>query len=453
VDDTSLLDLDAFDCAEALARGAFTAERLVEASLARIARDNPAVGAFWFIDAEGARAAARQSDQRRMHGAALGPLDGLPLAIKANIDVAGWAVTAGLRFRASCKAATDAPGVARLRAQGMALIGITGMDEGALGTEGANPWYGVTQNPLRLGYSAGGSSSGSGAALAARMCPLALGTDTIGSLRIPASFCGCVALKPSPGIVSAAGLVPVHDRFDHLGPMARSIRDLRSMLAALRATGQGRDAAGSAALSMGVTMQRRGALGYAVGLDALAVSDAVIAAYQSGLAQLRRLGVPMVPIDLRRWDLPRLRRAILALCEMQMWNRHRDRMLVSPEDFSDGLRAFIRFGGKLGPDDVAAAERRIEAFGRDWAMAMQAFDAVLLPTVACSAFPHGERYPHNTADLTSIATAASLPALSLPLPVPAGALPVGLQLIGMRNADAGLLSLAEQVESVLRQDS
>jgi aspartyl-tRNA(Asn)/glutamyl-tRNA(Gln) amidotransferase subunit A len=253
--------------------------------------------------------------------------------------------------------------------------------------------------------------------------------------------------------VSAAGLVPVHDRFDHLGPMARSIRDLRSMLAALRATGQGRDAAGSAALSMGVTMQRRGALGYAVGLDALAVSDAVIAAYQSGLAQLRRLGVPMVPIDLRRWDLPRLRRAILALCEMQMWNRHRDRMLVSPEDFSDGLRAFIRFGGKLGPDDVAAAERRIEAFGRDWAMAMQAFDAVLLPTVACSAFPHGERYPHNTADLTSIATAASLPALSLPLPVPAGALPVGLQLIGMRNADAGLLSLAEQVESVLRQDS
>jgi Asp-tRNA(Asn)/Glu-tRNA(Gln) amidotransferase A subunit family amidase len=113
----------------------------------------------------------------------------------------------------------------------------------------------------------------------------------------------------------------------------------------------------------------------------------------------------------------------------------------------------MRFGGKLGPDDVAAAERRIEGFGRDWAIAMQAFDAVLLPTVACSAFPHGERFPHNTADLTSIATAASLPALSLPLRVPPGTLPVGLQMIGMRDGDADLLRLAEQVEAVLRQDA
>ncbi len=445
MDDTSLLQLDACACAEALTQGAFTAERLVEASLARIARDNPALGAFWFVDADGARTAARQSDQRRKHGAALGPLDGLPLAVKANIDVAGWAVTAGLRFRAGCRATADAPSIARLRAQGTVLLGSTAMDEGALGTEGANPWYGATQNPLRPGYSAGGSSSGSGAALAAGMCPVALGTDTIGSLRIPAAFCGGVALKPSPGMIDSAGLVPVHERFDHLGPMARSIRDLRLMLAALSAPG--------APLQAGGATQRRGALGYAVGLDALVISDTVIAAYQSGLAQLRRLGVPMVPIDLRRWDLPRLRRAVLALCEMQMWHQHRSHMLAAPEDFSDGLRAFIRFGGKLGPDDVAAAERRIESFSRDWAAAMQAFDAVLLPTVACSAFPHGERYPHNTADLTSIATAASLPALSLPLPVAPGALPVGLQMIGLRNGDAELLTLAEQAASVLRQDS
>ncbi len=163
----------------------------------------------------------------------LGALDGIPVAIKANIAVRGWPYTAGLRFRQQEIAAQDAFLVRRLRAAGAVLLGLTNMDEGALGAEGMNPWYLTTQNPLRAGYCAGGSSSGSAAAVAADLCAFAVGTDTIGSLRIPAAFCGCASIKPSFGLVSVGGIVPVNLRFDHAGPLTRSARDLPLALAAL----------------------------------------------------------------------------------------------------------------------------------------------------------------------------------------------------------------------------
>jgi hypothetical protein len=190
--------LDATAAATSLRRGEFTATDLLEDCLAALARDNPALGAWTFIDAAGARAAALASDRRRATGAALGPLDGLPTGIKANVAVRGWPHTAGLRFRAAEFATADAFAVARLRAAGAVLVGATNMDEGALGAEGMNPWYGTTQNPHRAGHSSGGSSSGSAAAIAARHCTIALGSDTIGSVRIPAAFCGTAGAEADP---------------------------------------------------------------------------------------------------------------------------------------------------------------------------------------------------------------------------------------------------------------
>lgn len=440
--------LDATDAAAALRRGEFTAAALLEDCLAALARDNPQLGAWTFVDAAGARAAARAADERRARGASLGPLDGLPAAIKANIAVAGWPHTAGLRFRAGEFAAADAFAVARLRAAGVVLLGVTNMDEGALGAEGMNPWYGTTQNPRRHGFCSGGSSSGSAAAIGAAHCTLALGSDTIGSVRIPAAFCGVAALKPSAGLVSLGGVVPVHRRFDHVGPIVRTARDLGLVTPALA----GYDPACPVSFPLQLATPRAagsapGSIGYAVGLNELAVTADVVTAYNRGIAALRAQGAQLVPVDLRRWDLARVRRAILALCEHEMWRVHRQRVLERPDDFSDGLRAFIRYGGKLSAEDLAGAEQRIASFVAEWTAATQPFEAVVMPTVACTAFPHGERHPHNTADLTAIASAVGAPAVSLPLPVPAGALPIGLQLVGRRGDDLQLCQLASALEA------
>jgi len=443
--------LDAVAASAALERREFTAVELLEDCLAALARDNPALGAWTFIDAAGARESARASDRRRADGTAVGPLDGLTAGIKANIAVNGWPHTAGLRFRAAEFAGADAFAVARLRAAGAVLIGATNMDEGALGAEGMNPWYGTTQNPHRSGFSSGGSSSGSAAAIAARHCTISLGSDTIGSVRIPAAFCGTVALKPTSGLVSIGGVVPVHPRFDHVGPIVRTAGDLAPLLAAIA----GYDATCRVSFPMSLTPPRDAGmtptLGYAVGLNDLAVSAEVVAAYNRGIAALRAIGAQLVPVDLRRWDLARLRRAILALCEQEMWRMHRKRVVEKPEDFSDSLRAFIRYGGKLSDEDVASAERRIAAFGAEWNATTEPFEAIVMPTVACASFPHGERHPHNTADLTSIATAVGAPAASLPMPAGVGNLPIGLQIVGRPSGDLRVCQLAVAIERELQR--
>jgi aspartyl-tRNA(Asn)/glutamyl-tRNA(Gln) amidotransferase subunit A len=442
----SLGDMTLTATASALAKGEYSAEDLAVHYLDAIAAENPKLGAFTFTDRERALLAARASDQRRARGQARGALDGVPIAIKANMAHSGWPYTAGLRFRAKEVAVNDAFAIARLRDAGAVLLGVTNMDEGALGADGINAWYGATENPRRTGYSAGGSSSGAAAAVTAKLCGAALGTDTIGSVRIPASFCGCAALKPSYGLVSVGGVVPVHLRFDHVGPMARCVEDLRIVLLSIA----GYD--NSCQVSFPLRLRDPGELhavrivGYAVGLEQFNVAAEVVAAYNSAIAAARKLGHRLVPVDFGPFDVARVRRAILSLCELEMWRAHRTRIVESPEDFSDGLRAFIRYGGRLAIADVSKAEQRLAEFSVAFGEIMRSLDALMLPTVACTSFPHGERRPQNTADLTSIASATGLPALSLPIPVAADALPVGLQIIGPSASDLELLQFAAQLE-------
>ena len=443
--------LDATDLAAALAGRRLQSEALTSRYLDAIARDDG--GTFTFVDAEGAMAAARAADARLAVGESLGPLDGLPVALKSNIAVRDWPHTAGLRFRRDDHAMNDSFVVSRLRRAGAVPLGLTAMDEGALGAEGMNPWYGVTHNPLRRGYSAGGSSAGSGAAIAADLCALALGTDTIGSVRIPASFCGCVALKPSYGLLSVGDVVPVHLRFDHVGLLTRSVRDLALALPWLAAADPHCRVSVPMKLAAAHNSSEQVRLGYAVGLDAFALEAPVLEAYNRAIAAARSLGAELTPVDLSRWDIPRMRRGILALCESQMWRVHGERSTTRPEDFSDGLRAFIRYGGKLTAGELAQAEARIAGFYADWMKVMAGLDAVMLPTTACRAFPHRERRPHNTADLTAIASATGLPAISLPIPcldsVEPMPLPAGLQLIGRAADDLNLIELAERIARAL----
>ena len=218
---------------------------LTEACLDRIARLNPVLRAFLTVDAEGARATARVREAEAKADRFRGPLHGLPLGYKDLFAVHGLPASCGTAAAHYFLAETDATAVARLTAAGSVTLGKLNMSELALGPFGDNAHHGDVQNPWRSGHAAGGSSSGSGAAVAAGLAPAALGTDTGGSIRLPAAACGIVGLKPTYGRVSRAGVMPLSWSLDHVGPMTRTVRDAAALLALL-AGADPRDATTSA---------------------------------------------------------------------------------------------------------------------------------------------------------------------------------------------------------------
>jgi aspartyl-tRNA(Asn)/glutamyl-tRNA(Gln) amidotransferase subunit A len=200
--------------------------------LERIARFDPDLKAFTHVDAAGARAAAQDSARRWDDGTAR-PLEGVPIAVKANIDVAGLPVHGGIGALRHRFAAQDAEVITRLKSAGAVILGMLNMHEAALGATTDNAFFGICQNPHKAGYTPGGSSGGSGAAVAAGLCAAALGTDTLGSVRIPAAYCGVSGLKPTNGLVSNQGLILLVGRLDCIGPLARSVEDAGAVLAVM----------------------------------------------------------------------------------------------------------------------------------------------------------------------------------------------------------------------------
>ena len=212
---------------------AISASELLDAALAAIAEHGARTNAFILVDADGARAAARAVDDERRRGVDRGPLHGMPVSIKDLIDIAGQPTTAASRVRAGHIASRDATIVRRLRDAGAVLIGKTNLHEFALGTTSEESAFGAVHNPRDITRSAGGSSGGSAAAVATGMGLASIGSDTGGSIRIPAAACGVVGLKPSLGEVPTDGVVPLSQTFDHVGPLTRSVADAASLWAVL----------------------------------------------------------------------------------------------------------------------------------------------------------------------------------------------------------------------------
>jgi len=231
-DGTAGADLTTLTLAEASAKirsGAVTSLQLTEACLARLAIYDPKLDAFITVLKEQALAQARSLDAELKAGKWRGRLHGIPIALKDNIDTAGTRTTAGSAVFEDRVPAEDAPVVARLKAAGAVIVGKTNLQEFAMGA-GETSYFGPARNPWSLAHNTGGSSSGSGAAIAAELCYGALGTDTAGSVRIPASFCGIVGLKPTYGLVPIRGIVPLTLSLDHCGPMTRTVADTAIML-------------------------------------------------------------------------------------------------------------------------------------------------------------------------------------------------------------------------------
>jgi aspartyl-tRNA(Asn)/glutamyl-tRNA(Gln) amidotransferase subunit A len=479
----SLSDLSAVQQQALLETGEVTSEQLVHASLDAIERHDAQVGAFLSIDREGALEAAARIDRRRRLGERLGPLAGLPVAVKDVLCTRNHRTTCASRMLMEFRPPYDATVVARLEAAGAVLVGKTNMDEFAMGGSTENSFFQVTRNPWDLARTPGGSSGGAAACVAARMVPLSIGSDTGGSIRQPAGLCGVVGLKPTYGRVSRYGLVAFASSLDQVGPLARSVEDAALLLEAIA----GHDPYDSTSSTLPVPPYRLSVrqplsglrIGLArehfgEGLDAeveAAIRDAV-KVYQSLGASIHDVSLPhsryavatyyvIAPSEassnLARYDGIRFgHRADLDQVKQDVAEERRraagdsdaldavDTALVRAyrRTRSEGFGAEVKRRIMLGTYALSAgyyeayylkAARVRRLIRSDYDDAFQQVDLIAGPVTAAPAFPLGSLADNPLAmylvDLYTVGTnLAGITALSLPCGLTRSGLPIGLQL-------------------------
>jgi aspartyl-tRNA(Asn)/glutamyl-tRNA(Gln) amidotransferase subunit A len=425
-----------------LAAGRVQPETLAEVYQDAIERINPQLNAYLDMMPGLVQEQARAAQHRRRDGV-IGRLDGIPIALKDNFDVAGWPTRAGLAGRTE-PAQDDAHVVSRLRASGAVLLGKTNMDEGALGAATDNPHYGPTQHPYRHGYCAGGSSGGAAAAVAAGLAVAAVGSDSLGSIRIPASYCGVFALKPTHGEISARGMVAAARRLDAVGLLARSVDDLTVLLQVL--AGYDADDARSRRRRVAFSPPdwepgnlRTGLLGDLAGVG---VQPEVIEVFEAALEKLPRELGERRTVDFSDWNFARTRRAGLLLMEAEMLGTFAADLESSGPSVSDRFRSMLGYAATKSAADYAVADRVLDAATLKMRRLFAQVDVLVMPTTPQGAFPLGETVPDSQADLTSFASLAGCPAVSIPMGTLPNGLPIGMQLIGARGSDLRLLELA-----------
>jgi aspartyl-tRNA(Asn)/glutamyl-tRNA(Gln) amidotransferase subunit A len=394
----------------------------VEARLARIVALDPQIRAFVSLDADGSLRAAQESAQRRARGSALSPIDGMPIGVKANIGVAGWPFHAGIAAYRNRIATRDAECVARLRAGGAVLLGLLNMDEGALGGTTDNPHFGRTENPLRAGFTAGGSSGGAGAAVAAGFCEAALGTDTLGSVRIPAAYCGVVGHKPVHGAISTDGVVPLAPPFDTVGILARSVGTVERVRDWLR--GEECFAGLPSSRCIGV-----------FALDGIEISADVAGAFLQTLERARSLGYSLQPAPALRDRCREIAKAALLVVELEAAAVHATERARNPGGFSAGFLKLLDWAESQSAARCQEARSLLAQAGAEMRTAVAPFAAVLMPTTPQAAFAFGGNRPGNTADFTSLANVAGLSATAFPVQMRGDALPASVQVVGANEGD------------------
>jgi aspartyl-tRNA(Asn)/glutamyl-tRNA(Gln) amidotransferase subunit A len=472
---SQLADLTLWEAREALARGECSSVELVAALASRIRKVDPKIQAYLEVNEEAALEMARRADAARAAGRN-GPLLGIPLAVKDILNVTGWPCTCGSRILKGYRALYDATAVARLREAGAVFLGRTNMDEFAMGSSTENSAYLITRNPWAPDRVPGGSSGGSAAAVAAREALAALGTDTGGSIRQPASFCGCVGLKPTYGRVSRYGLVAYASSLDQIGPITRDVRDAALLLMVL----SGYDPRDSTSLAAPVpdymAALKPDLKGVRLGVPqeyfVSGMNPDVEAAVRHAMVRCKELGAEIC--DVR---LPHTKYAVAAY------------YLIATAEASANLARYdgVRYGARVeGADPIEMYGRtRAAGFGlevkrrillgtyalssgyyeayylraqkvrtlirRDFEQAFQKCDAILAPVAPTPAYGIGEKVSDPLqmylGDIFTVpANLAGICGISVPCGFSDEGLPIGLQILGPALGEETILRAAYAYE-------
>jgi aspartyl-tRNA(Asn)/glutamyl-tRNA(Gln) amidotransferase subunit A len=405
-----------------------------EAYLGRIERLDGRIGAYITVTAQLAREQADAADEALARGEPLGPLHGLPVALKDNIDTAGVRTTVGSAFFADRVPERDAGVARRLREAGAVLLGKVTMHEFAYGATNQNPHHGSCRTPWDLERIPGGSSGGSGAAVAAGLCAAALGTDTGGSVRIPAALNGVSALRPTNGRVSNRGVFPITWTFDTVGPLARAVVDLALVFSVL----QGFDAEdpGSAYRPDDDIFDRldQGLDGLRIGVPASFffedVDDEVVSVVRAAADLMATCGAAVEEIELPGAD--RANQTTTRMIWAEAYSIHRGRLAAQPELFGEDVRRRLALGAGVSGADYAEDRQWARQWRRTVEHAFEGVDLVLTPAAGTTAPLAAESETiETTRRLTRLTYAwslAGLPALAVPCGFDAAGLPIGLQL-------------------------
>ncbi len=441
------------EVAPKVAAGKITSEKLTENCLATIAELNPKLNAFITVTADLALGQARQADKDIAGGRYRGPLHGIPLSLKDLIDLEGTPTTAGSLVRKDHVATTDAPVKRYLRDAGAVFVGKTNLHEFAFGTTTEDSGFGLARNPHDPTRSPGGSSGGSAIAVATGMSLGTVGTDTGGSIRIPAAACGIVGLKPEWGHVSAAGVVPLSRQLDHVGPLAASVTDAWMLYNALRPAASRVSMLPEASSLKGLRLGKlSGYLFDRLDEDVEKSVLATIDALQSRGATITDVTLPHAA------DIATV---YLHLVFGDAAEYHARTLESRPQDYTPNVRMRLEMARYVLAEDYIRALRGKALLAREVDRALAGVDALVCPALSIPAPPIGAATVPVKGGSDAVRTLmlrctqpfnlAGHPAMSLPCGTTPGGLPVGLQLVGHKGRTPALIQAALTVERVIAE--
>ncbi|HUS07967.1 MAG TPA: amidase [Bryobacteraceae bacterium] len=428
------------EAGKALRARQISSAELLKRSLSKITALNDGLNAFLLVMEESARAEASRADAELASGRDRGPLHGIPVAVKDLFLTKGIRTTAGSKIFAGYIPDRDATVLTKLRAAGAVIVGKTHLHELAYGVTSNNPHFGPVRNPHDPNRIPGGSSGGSGAAVASGMVLMAMGTDTGGSIRIPASYCGTAGLKPTFGLVSKNGCMPLGLSLDHMGPLTNSVADAALCLNALAGYDPG-DACSVKRLPVDYSVMDGSLQGVRVGWPENfffdAVDEEVAAAVSAAADRARLAGAEVVPVKVPDVDALNVVARVILLAEAAAVMRP---YLHRREDFGKDVLALLDSGQLLPATDYVNAQRVRRQMQADFRQLFQKIDVLLTPATPIPAPLIGEttvEVAGRQEDVRLASTrlvrginALGLPALSVPCGVTQSGLPIGLQIVG-----------------------
>ncbi|WP_352785227.1 amidase [Mesorhizobium sp. M0244] len=429
----------------ALESGNRSAVEIVRECIAAAERTNSSLRSFITVAADHALNQAGKSDVRRRAGRVLGPLDGIPYAAKDMFETRGIRTTGGSRVLENNVPDTSAAAICMLDAAGAALIGKTNLHEFAYGATGENRWAGTVVNPHDETRLAGGSSSGSAAAVAAGIVPFALGTDTGGSVRVPAALCGIAGYKPSYGLISLDGVIPYCWSLDHAGVLATSVEDLELVVRHIAKLPPATQPGTALRVALVEGCEEK-------------CEESVRDAFLATKAHMRRLGATFGPIELP--DQSEARTVSLTIQLAETLTYHGPNLARDRDRFGADLRCGMVLGQFLSAESYIQCKRMLGTYRRAFAQTMQTFDVLLTPACPITA-PQvgtvdvgfaGQTIPVGNALtlFTSFFNLVGAPALVLPVSSPGGGLPVAVQIVGSPGSDAQLFGIALILENLCK---